>query len=292
MHNDVRLTTGELPGGGRPTEDRIFSGANAVAVLDGVTTLTDEAPRGGWYAETLGQRLIELLDADENVDLRQALETAIRYVVEKYGLVQGSSPASTVSVLRWNAEQVDALVLADSPLTVFDSAGQEQTVRDDRLAELVGAYPDYQELLRRLASGGGFDDRHWELTRSARDYQWDYLNRLDENHLTADQLTKRWWLAEAVPEAARYAITNSWPREMVASALLMTDGVSSAVDEYSLYPSWQAMAAACDSVGAQAVVQEVHDAEKQDLLGKQWPRYKPHDDKALARIDFTSLGLC
>ncbi|MFJ4676966.1 hypothetical protein [Kitasatospora sp. NPDC088783] len=89
----MRVTIGEPPGGERLSEDRVLvsAGRDLVVVLDGVSTVTDETPRGGWYAQTLGegvlaaharaslaeacadpatgpQRVVETIDAYEHTD--------------------------------------------------------------------------------------------------------------------------------------------------------------------------------------------------------------------------------
>ncbi|MFD5030017.1 hypothetical protein ACFWM0_06265 [Streptomyces sp. NPDC058405] len=109
------------------------------------------------------------------------------------------------------------------------------------------------------------------------------------NHVNRD-VPDAYWVAEAVPEAAHHAMVRSWPAADLTSLLVMTDGVSCAVEEYGLLPSWTAMAQDCEKNGPQSVVDAVHSHEEADPDGRQYPRYKPHDDKALvwARLDTSS----
>ncbi len=92
-----------------------------------------------------------------------------------------------------------------------------------------------------------------------------------------------YWVAEAVPEAGHHARTDSWPLAGVSEVLIATDGVSSAVDDYDLF-CWAEAVAVCRGKGPQAVVDFIHSAEQRDFDGRAWPRYKPHDDKALAYL--------
>jgi hypothetical protein len=99
-----------------------------------------------------------------------------------------------------------------------------------------------------------------------------------------------YWVAEAVPEAARHAVVASWPAADLAGLLVMTDGVSCAVEEYGLYSSWTAMARDCEKHGPQSVVDAVHSHEETDPHGRLFPRYKIHDDKALVWAELSTGG--
>ncbi|MFB8170200.1 protein phosphatase 2C domain-containing protein [Kitasatospora purpeofusca] len=269
------VRTGERAGqDSRPSEDRVLvtPAGDAVVVLDGVSTLSDERPRGGWYADTLGALLVDRLAADPRAELTEVLHDALVTVTGEYALVPGASPAATVTIVRLRDRVVEAAVLGDSPVAVIGHDGTARVFTDPRLAALVETRPQAAEYRRRLAGGSGFDERHRELLRELRDAQMGWINRPDG-----------YWVAEAAPEAGRRALTASWPLADVAQVLAATDGVSAAVDDYRLY-SWDELAAACRTDGPQAVVDAVHRAEQRDADGRTWPRNKPHDDKALAEI--------
>jgi hypothetical protein len=281
-HNGFSVTTGELAGAGRPSEDRIVRAPGAVIVLDGVSTVTDEEPRGGWYAETLGNRMASLLAADPGADLRQVLEQAISWITGEHSLVAGASPAATVAIVRCHGEQVDALVLADTPVIARSTSGAIDAVRDDRLARLVADRPERAEYHSWLKAGRGFGaPEHHALLQKLRSHQLRHLN----NHAP-----KGYWVAEAVPEAARHAVVRSWPVADLADILVMTDGASAAVEEYELYATWDDLARFCLTDGPGKVVRAIHDFEADDPDGCRWPRYKQHDDKALAFLRFAPVA--
>ncbi|HWU05877.1 MAG TPA: protein phosphatase 2C domain-containing protein [Streptomyces sp.] len=280
IHTGFSVTTGELPGGGRPSEDRIHQAPEAVIVLDGVSTVSDDQPRGGWYAQMLGEHLVAGLNDAPDVDLRQLLESAIATMVRDHGLVPGASPAATVSILRHCGDRIDTLVLADSPVVAFTTSGQIRQVRDDRLARLVADRPELTAYQAALRSGRGFDNPgHRVLLQQLRAHQMLHVNQ---------QVPGGYWVAEAVPEAARHAVVRSWPTSDITDILVMTDGVSSGVEDYGLYSSWEEMAGACRAQGPGHVVRTIHEAEATDSDGRRWPRYKCHDDKALAHLRFIS----
>ncbi|ONK13194.1 protein phosphatase 2C domain-containing protein [Streptomyces sp. MP131-18] len=277
----MSVTTGELPGASsRPTEDRIFQTPGAVIVLDGVSTVADQTPRGGWYAQLLGERLAAEFTLSPGADLREALEVAIATVADQHGLVPGASPAATVSIVRRHGDRVDALVLADSPVIAVTTNGMVSALRDDRLARLVTGLPEYAQYRARLRAGGGFDaPQHRELLLRLREHQLRHVNR---------DVPGAYWVAEAVPEAARQAVVRSWPAADLEDVLVMTDGVSAAVEEYGLL-SWAELAQQCRTRGPEQVVRMVHDAELSDPKGLRWPRYKLSDDKAIAALAVRSV---
>ncbi|GAA3006497.1 hypothetical protein GCM10010519_42600 [Streptomyces lactacystinicus] len=261
---------GELAGHGRPSEDRVFTTADALIVLDGVSTVTDEHPRGAWYADTLGAAIAELLTREADTDLRRILASSIRVVADAHGLVPGSSPASTVAVVRRRADRIEAAVMGDSPVVAIGRDGTVHAVRDDRLARLVDARPEAREYRDLLRAGRGFGDRHRLILQELRDFQGKVVNRPDG-----------YWIAEAVPEAGLHAITASWPADDLAEVVVATDGITAGVEEYELY-SWQELARTCRQAGPQAVADALARAEREDPDGQLWPRYKVSDDKALA----------
>jgi len=224
------VTIGQRSKGDRPTEDRIVIVRDAVIVLDGVTTLDDAEPQGGWYADTLGYHIADRLTRYD-ADLRETVHAAIAVVVNDHDLKPGASPAAPVAVLRWTSARVKALALGDSNVVVTGATGARSPVRDDRLAGLITPHPLQVVLQDRLRRGCGFDDRHQELRRALRDHQNTHLNR-----------PGGYWIAEASPEAAEHAIVQRWDQSSLIDAVVMTDGVSVGVDEYGLYPSYQPLA--------------------------------------------------
>lgn len=252
------------------TEDVVLVLPSAVALLDGATSLRPTDRTGGWYAQQLAEALRPRLESD--TDLADLLADSIAEVSETNALAPGQAPSSTVSLLRWNSDTVEALVLADSPIVVFTDAG-EHPVTDDRLANL--RTPGRGGYRTRLRSGGGFGDEHLSALRASVDRTGQWRN-----------VEGGFWVAEAQPRAAYRAKRANWPRHEVKAALLASDGVSCGVDEYGTYPSWLALLADAKSAGPRGVLDAVRSAEKSDPDGKRWPRPKRHDDQALAVVVF------
>jgi hypothetical protein len=260
----ARLAVAERAAGSKPTQDRTVLLPDAVAVLDGASAPDPAERDGGWYAEQLARELAGRL-GDRRLDLTTALADAIAAVTSEFRLVPGSSPSSTVTLLRWDADRVDALVLGDSPLVVFTAAGPEEVV-DERLNGVAPrqrvAYHD------RLARGGGYDEAHRELLRALVGEQRRHRNRPDG-----------YWIAEATPTAAGQALTRSWPRDVVTAALLASDGVSRGIGR--AVPDWTAALRLVRDRGPEALLDAVRAPEQADPDGRHWPRSKPYDDQAL-----------
>jgi hypothetical protein len=259
----------ERPAGSKPSQDRTVLLPGAVAVLDGASTPDPSERDGGWYADQLAGELAGRLP-DLRLDLSTVLADAIAAVASAYRLVPGSSPSSTVTLLRWDDELVDGLVLGDSPLVVF-TAGRAEVLVDERLDTVAPrqrvAYHD------RLAAGGGYDDEHRALLRELVGEQ-----RRHRNHAGG------YWIAEATPTAAGQALVRSWPAHAVTTAVLATDGVSRGIGR--AVPDWPAALALVDQQGADALLDAVRAPERADPDGRQWPRAKPYDDQALIVVSW------
>ncbi|MFD9699406.1 protein phosphatase 2C domain-containing protein [Lentzea sp. NPDC059081] len=134
----MKIETAEQAAPGRASEDRIRVTSNAVVVLDGVTSQTRPPDRnGGWYATQLADELVRLLtDTDPLTDV---LAQAIENLAAEHGLVPGDAPSSTASIVRWNDETIDALVLCDTPVVAF---GQTTHVLEDTRLQDLRSQPD------------------------------------------------------------------------------------------------------------------------------------------------------
>ena len=262
----TQVTTAERPGGDRPSQDRIFTTCNAVIVLDGASH-PDPADRDGrWIADRIGQEVHRRLRNEPTADLRTTLAGAIGDTAQRHSLKPGSSPSTTVSIVRWHAGSLDVLVLCDSPVVVVDRSGTVHEIRDERLRYVNDA----------LGRPTGFQSQNRDGWRAFVLRQQEHRNR-----------ASGYWVAEADPRAAHHAVLASWPLDQVMGVLAMTDGVSKGVDTYSTPPTWRD--AFCVAVRDPALlVDVVHEAERSDPNGLRWPRSKRHDDKALAVVRFAA----
>ncbi|GAA1347344.1 protein phosphatase 2C domain-containing protein [Saccharothrix algeriensis] len=245
------ISTAERAGVGndgrpRPTEDRIVVLPNAVVVLDGATSPTPRERDGGWHSRALAAEFLAGGSRGLRGDLADELAGAIDRLATGHGLAPGDSPSSTVAIVRWTGDSVDALVLADSPVVVFGDPAVE-VVSDDRLRDLRGRVDRVTDWRNRE---GGF------------------------------------WVAEADPAAAYRAVRRSWPRDAVHTALIATDGVSCGVDEYGLFADWRSVLDITTGEGPEAVLDRIRAAEADDPDRVRWPRPKVHDDQALAVLRF------
>jgi hypothetical protein len=269
-----RIEVAERPGVGldgtvRPSEDVVVVLPNAVALLDGATSLDPALPSGGWYAARLAGELAGRLTGYPATDLADLLAAAIKAVARDHDLAPGAAPSSTVALLRWSDTTVEGLVLADSPIVAFTSAGPK-VLSDERLATMPGG--GYRD---RLAGGAGYGDDHVLALRSAANAVGRMRNQ-----------EGGFWVAEADPDAAHYAQRASWRRAEVSGVLMASDGVSCGVDSYGVFADWGEVRALAAADGAEAVLDLVRAAELSDPNGVRWPRPKPHDDQALVVVDF------
>lgn len=267
-HVETAERAGDHLSGTEQSEDVVLVLPNAVAVLDGATSLRPRARTGGWYAARLAEQLAERLPVP-GLDLAELLAESIEAVVREHGLRPGDSPSSTAAVLRWDESYVDALVLADSPVVLFTDDGEHPVV-DDQLARLRGAPGGYRE---RLRSGGGFDEGHRQVLSSSM----DRASRLRN-------VEGGFWVAEALPEAAFHGTRTSLPRHRVRSALVCSDGVSCGLQDYGIYRSWSDVLLEASRSRPRAVLDRVRAAEESDPDGVRWPRPKRHDDQALVLV--------
>jgi hypothetical protein len=269
----AHVSTAELAGGDGQSEDRVFTATNSVIVLDGVSPLESDGDRSGWYPDALGHRLADLLDANQDADLGEMLAEAIADVTTRHSLQPGIAPASTVAIARWGPGILEGLVLADSPIVVFGTDGGIDILRDGRHEAVVA------ELRRDAARQNGLHGRNGDelqrLIRATRPAKLARMNR-----------PGGYWIAEASPEAGRHAIVRRWPVETVSAVLVVTDGISSGIDDYGVPPSWPAALDLTRRQGLNGLLQTIHQAEARDPHGRRWPRPKTHDDKAAALVDF------
>jgi hypothetical protein len=97
------------------SQDRIFTTDNAVIVLDGASAFEPGGASAADYVDHLGEHLAAALRSDPAADLRIALESAIAAIARRLELEPDRSPASTVSIARTVDDELELLVLGDTP---------------------------------------------------------------------------------------------------------------------------------------------------------------------------------
>jgi hypothetical protein len=246
---DFAFATESSPG--RLNEDYLLISESFAIVLDGATELPGldsgcvHGPR--WLVRALGGRLAEALSGEPEVDLRQALATALIEVGDRHrgtcDLRNPHSPSATLAIVRQRGESLDYLVLCDSAV-VFEDAHGVTWVNDDRVDRLP-AY-DRQTVGRLRNAAGGF------------------------------------WVASTAPEAAAEAVIGSIGCAGLRRLLLCTDGVSRLVEFFG--HDWPQVFEVAEASGPRGVIETLRAAELRHPrgAGRQGRAFKRHDDATLA----------
>jgi hypothetical protein len=196
-----------------------------VVVLDGATAPAqlDSGCRHSvaWLVARLGAQLAVPLLGRSKATLAELLADAITAVMAEHAdtcdLANPDSPSSTVAMVRVTDEQVEHLVLADSPIVLRGPNRQVTVVADNR----VDLLPEYTfDAVRRLRNQpGGF------------------------------------WVASTEPKAAYQAVSGTTNRAAVELVALLTDGASRYSERYG--HSWEDLVDLLDNGGPQALIDTV-----------------------------------
>ncbi|SFP35918.1 hypothetical protein SAMN05421810_102355 [Amycolatopsis arida] len=271
----MRVATAQLPGGdggdggddSDDSDDRVFTTGDAVIVLDGASAFLPVPVPAATYADVLGKRLRDLLNAGPDRGLRDVLADGIAHTATVLGLSPGDSPSSTVTIVRQRDDDVDVLILGDNLVVLPD-----EVLTDDRMDQLD--LPPRRRYRERLADGHGYDEEHQATVREQQVQQAERRNR-----------PGGYWIAEADPAAAEHAILTRRPVREAPWAVLATDGAYNTMDYLGL-DDWTVLAHADATDLADALRQcdtwEAHG----DPTGQALPRPKRHDDKTLAAVLF------
>jgi hypothetical protein len=227
----MQITYATVPGDGQPNEDFVLAGPEFVVVLDGAT-----APPGissgcihdvRWLVRHLGGRLATQLTLDDTADttLAEHLADAIRWVNAQHAhtcdLDNPASPSSTVALLRSHGDQIDTLVLSDSPI-LLDLTSGVRRVADERPGRLPSYKPeDVRDQRNKI---GGF------------------------------------WVASTKPEAAEQAVQLTVPAEQLRRAAVLTDGAARLVERFNLL-DWTDLIKMLDTEGPTELIRRVRAAE-------------------------------
>jgi hypothetical protein len=216
-------------------EDLVLTGPDFVVVLDGATAppQLDSGCRHdvAWLVERLGGRLVLPLLASSTAPLADLLADAIAAVCAEHAdtcdLTNPDSPSTTVSMLRIGPDQVEHLVLADSPIVLRSPERRVTVVADNR----VDLLPEYTfEAVRRLRNQpGGF------------------------------------WVASTAPKAAYEAVAGTTDRAVVEAVAVLTDGSSRYAERYG--HSWDELVDVLDNEGPLALIDRVREYDTKAPAG-------------------------
>ncbi|SIQ20112.1 hypothetical protein [Micromonospora avicenniae] len=272
----VRSASAAAPGRD-VNEDVVFRFGPLVGVLDGATV-----PEGfdtgcvhgpEWYVRHLAARIGLAEAARPTASLMSNLAAAILAVRAdhdgKCDLDHPGTPSSTVCLLREGGDQVDYLVLCDSPL-VLDAGGRVSVVSDDRLDR---AMTELRETVAMVPAGAAADRA--TRFRQAVGLQRERMNR-----------THGYWVAAADPDAAYHALTGTVPLRgpgALRRAALLSDGASSAVEQFGLL-DWPGLLDLVAAEGPGALIDRVRTAERD--LSDRLRRHKRVDDASVVLCEF------
>ncbi|WP_428833170.1 hypothetical protein [Micromonospora coerulea] len=272
----MRVRSASAPAPGRPeNEDVVFRFGSLVGLLDGATV-----PEGfdtgcvhgpGWYVRHLAARIGLAVAVRPAATLMSSLAAAILAVRADHGgdcdPDHPGTPSSTVCLLREGGDQVDYLVLCDSPL-VLDTGGSVSVVSDDRLDTALA------ELRGTAAELPGDVDPVTRFRRAVL-AQRERMNR-----------THGYWVAAADPDAAYHAVTGTLPLRgpgALRRAALLSDGASCAVEQFGLF-DWAGLLDVTAAEGPEGLIGRVRAAERDhpDRLR----RHKRTDDASVVFCEF------
>ncbi|MET8833784.1 hypothetical protein ABZV78_07700 [Micromonospora sp. NPDC004540] len=274
----MRVRSASDPAPGRlENEDVVFRFGPLVGVLDGATV-----PEGfdtgcvhgpAWYVRHLAARIGLAVAARPAATLMSSLAAAILAVRADHGdecdLDHPGTPSSTVCLLREGGDQVDYLVLCDSPL-VLDTGDRVDVVSDDRLD---AALADLRRTAAALPDGDADPATRF---RRAVTVQRTRMNR-----------THGYWAAATDPDAAYHAVTGTLPLRgpgALRRAALLSDGASCAVDQFGLF-DWAGLLDVTAAEGPEGLIDRVRAAERDhpDRLRRR----KRTDDASAVLCEFT-----
>ncbi|MGH3493198.1 MAG: hypothetical protein ACRDQ1_08165 [Sciscionella sp.] len=272
----MRISLATRPGSpDKPTEDFVAACPGVALILDGLSSPPDLGTGcvhgTPWYVAQLGTRLLAGAATRPAESLEQITADVIEAVAALHrgtcDLAHPGTPSSSIALLRQGAEQIDYLSVFDSVIVLATACGP-RIVTDLR----VDSYAQ---------------DEHKATTQYAIGTE---EHRLAVSRLVAAQRPFRnqphgYWVAGAVAETARHAVTGSVPRDEVSSAAILSDGASCLVDRFGA-GDWARLLDRLGTSGPDIVLDQVRAVEESDPLGERWPRYKRSDDATVVFWEF------
>ena len=206
-------------------EDLVLTGPDFAVVLDGATAGKgiDSGCRHSvaWLVGRLARELAVPLLSQSSTPLPDLLADAITAVCAVHAgtcdLSNPDSPSSTVAMFRARPDQVEYLVLADSPLAVRSPDGAI-TVHSDNRVDLLPEY-SFEAVRRHRNQPGGF------------------------------------WAASTEPKAAHEALTGTTDRADVELIAVLSDGAARYAERYR--HSWEDLIDVLTTEGPATLVDRV-----------------------------------
>ncbi|MBO0846333.1 MAG: protein phosphatase 2C domain-containing protein [Nocardioides sp.] len=222
-------------------EDFILAGPDFVVVLDGASPIPGietgclhDVP---WVVRNLAAHLAADL-ATSTQPLPELLSVAIEKLCELHAdtcdLSNPESPSATVAMLRRRGDQVDYLVLADSPIVFRMADGSVSVMADSRIDNL----PDYSI----------------NSVRALRNNEDGF------------------WVASTEPDAARHAITGTLNLvdDPIHSAAILTDGAATLVERHGR--TWPDLLNLLDE-SPRRLIQMTRETDENDAQPKRGKRH-------------------
>ncbi|MFF2325368.1 MULTISPECIES: hypothetical protein [unclassified Streptomyces] len=240
----------------RPNEDWAATAlpasgqGGALVLLDGVTP-----PRGDdgcahsvpWFTTRLGGSLVELSGSRLDLTLQEILAESIRRTADAHrsgcDLSHVRTPQATVVMARWDACEIEHLVLSDSVLLFENSEGVVRPLLDDRLD--------------RLPPGS-------LISEAVADAQ---VRNKEGGFFTA----------AADPSVAARAVTGRTPLDEVRALAAMTDGAARWTEMFH-EGDWADCLGVLAKEGTQGLIDRVRALEDADTERRHLRRSKTHDD--------------
>ncbi|MHC0433493.1 hypothetical protein ACX6XY_25490 [Streptomyces sp. O3] len=244
----------------------------ALVLLDGVTP-----PAGDdgclhsvpWFTARLGGALGELSVSQRDLTLGEVLREAIgrtaRAHRETCDLSHPRTPQATVVLARWDAGQVEYLVLSDSVLLVEGPGGSVTPVLDDRLDALPPRVRELGAAARALPDGSAEREAAVGGYRAAV----EALRNTEGGFFTA----------AADPGVAARAVTGTLRRDEVTALAALTDGAGRWVEMFS-EGTWADCFALLRKEGPRSLIDRVRALETARAESGPAFRWKKHDDAA------------
>lgn len=255
--------------GGKVNQDYYAHGETYALVLDGASSFLPEQTSIDTvtYVESLGKSLAVRLESCQFDEISDVVAASIEENTHKYGLIEESSPNSTVAIAKWDQKELFTYVLGDSSCLVIDTNGEASESADYRMVSFGN---DIRNIYKnRLWSGLGFDGEHRKLLQRLQTVQKDNRN-----------IDGGYWIAGARSAAAYEGIIRRYYLDNIQSIFLMSDGGRECLEMLD-----ESNTLMFQGLNLTSIIEERYILEEKDHNAALVPRGKLHDDKTIIRIN-------